>query len=156
MKTLILWLATVLVFGVSAGLVAQKEYVIHNGRTVLLRLAPRDPRSLMQGDYMVLNNELSRMFSPIKTDGYVVLKVDEKGMGTFVREHAGEALAAGEQLLRYRKRAQARFGAESFFFEEGKGNEYAQARFGELKVSASGESVLVGLRDEQLRPLGRK
>ena len=31
-----------------------KEAIIRDGRTVLLRLAPVDPRSLIQGDYMAL------------------------------------------------------------------------------------------------------
>lgn len=34
------------------------ESQLANGRVVLLKLAPVDPRSLMQGDYMVLNYQL--------------------------------------------------------------------------------------------------
>ena len=40
-----------LVFG---GMVVQKEAVLEEGHLVLLALAPVDPRSLMQGDYMTL------------------------------------------------------------------------------------------------------
>ena len=35
--------------------VVQKETLIGKGTEVLLRLAPVDPRSMMQGDYMALN-----------------------------------------------------------------------------------------------------
>lgn len=38
--------------------VMQKETLIAKGTEVLLRLAPVDPRSLMQGDYMALNYEV--------------------------------------------------------------------------------------------------
>lgn len=71
-----------------------------------------------------------------------------------MRIHQDEALAPGEMLLRYRRRGTVRLGAESFFFQEGYARRYGQARYGELKVSEKGESVLVGLRDENLRPLG--
>lgn len=36
------------------------EQAMANGEVVLLRLAPVDPRSLMQGDYMRLNYEIAR------------------------------------------------------------------------------------------------
>ena len=38
--------------------VIQKETLIGEGTEVLLRLAPVDPRSLMQGDYMALNYQV--------------------------------------------------------------------------------------------------
>ncbi|WP_201534195.1 GDYXXLXY domain-containing protein [Psychrobacter ciconiae] len=38
--------------------IAKYESQLANGRVVLLKLAPVDPRSLMQGDYMVLNYQL--------------------------------------------------------------------------------------------------
>ena len=44
----------------------------------------------------------------------------------------------------------AQIGAESYFFEEDSGGEFAQAKFAELKVGSSGECVLVGLLDEKL------
>ena len=34
--------------------IAGKEQIVRNGETVLLRIAPRDPRSLLQGDYIAL------------------------------------------------------------------------------------------------------
>jgi uncharacterized membrane-anchored protein len=46
--------------------------------------------------------------------------------------------------------------AESFMFQEGHARRYSKARYGELKVSDSGASALVGLRGEGFQPLGRK
>ncbi|MFP2928769.1 GDYXXLXY domain-containing protein [Pyxidicoccus sp. 3LG] len=146
---------------VPAGLVAQKEYVLATGQTVLLRLAPRDPRSLMQGDYMVLNYAISRELGGTTEqhprDGNLVLRLDEQGVGQFVRIDTPDTpLAPGEFKLRYRIRQdQVRLGAESFFFQEGHASRYEQARYGELRVAGSGSSVLVGLRDEQREPMGR-
>ncbi|WP_256561709.1 GDYXXLXY domain-containing protein [Pyxidicoccus xibeiensis] len=145
---------------VPAGLVAQKEYVLATGRTVLLELAPRDPRSLIQGDYMVLDYAVSREQWENVTlqpdDGYLVLRLDEQGVGRFVRFDSKETpLAPGEFKLRYRVRQRrVRLGAESFFFQEGHAERYERARYGELSVAGSGASVLVGLRDEARQPLG--
>ena len=46
------WLLTI---GVAVAGIVGKERVISRGDVVYLRLAPVDPRSLMQGDYMALN-----------------------------------------------------------------------------------------------------
>ena len=113
----------------------------------------------MQGDYMVLRYELAQ--GPARwaiekgpSDGCVVLTLDANGVAQFVRVHWGERLAPGELLLRYRRRGDIRLGAESFLFQEGQAKRYEGARYGELRVASSGESVLVGLRGEHLERLG--
>jgi uncharacterized membrane-anchored protein len=147
-----------LALGLPLGLVVQKERVLRSGRTVLLALAPVDPRSLMQGDYMSLAYDVARSLPPAAApDGRIVLADDGRGVARLVRVDAGEPLAAGEYLLRYRIRGgSVRLGAESLFFQEGTGDALAGARFGELRVDGQGGAVLVGLRDADLRPLGRR
>ena len=144
---------------VATVLIVQKEVLLSHGRTVLLELAPRDPRSLMQGDYMSLAYAISRDrgWNPdLPQDGNLVLRLDEQGVGQFVRVHdPGTPLAANEFLLRYRVRnGRVRLGAESFYFQEGQAERYARARYGELRVSDTGASVLVGLRGPAREPLG--
>ncbi len=158
MKRLLFWLLTIGVLVAMNLLILQKESVLHSGTRMYLKLAPRDPRSLMQGDYMVLNYEITGRFRQDgpREDGHLVMTLDADGVAQFVRVHHRAApLAAGERLLRYRVRDQVRLGAESYFFQEGHAERYAQARYGELRVAPSGESVLVGLRDGELRALGR-
>lgn len=159
MRKAVFLVGAVVVFGVIGGLIVHKEHVLASGKTVLLRLAPRDPRSLIQGDYMVLRYELATgpaeaAVAKGPADGRLVIRLDPKGVAQFVRIHKGEATAADELLLRYRRRGGLRLGAESFFFQEGHAGRYEKARYGELKVSPSGQSVLVGLRDEDFRRLG--
>lgn len=164
------WLPAIALTLVSIGLVAgasvRKQQILAHGQTVLLPLAPVDPRSLMQGDYMVLRYTLEQElglepFGPthgLPRHGRLVVSVDEHGVGQFVRIDDGRELGERELRIEYRLRegwnGRMRIGAESFLFEEGTAERYQAARFGELVVAEGGQVVLVGLRDGDLRPLG--
>lgn len=137
--------------------IVQKERLLSTGDVVLLELAPVDPRSLMQGDYMRLDYDI-----PVRAaadtswprTGRIVIRLDSARVARFVRRHAGGGLAPGERLLEYRmQRSRMRIGSDAFFFQEGDAARYAGARYGELRVAPDGGSVLVGLRDASLRPM---
>ena len=152
MKTATFWIATLAIFGVVNALIASKERSIRTGTTMYLELAPVDPRLLMQGDYMALRYAIGRTavgqgHRP-PHHGQLVVRLDEKQVGHFVRFHRGEPLAEREHLLRYRLRnGEPEIGPGAFFFQEGHAQHYAQAQYGELKVGETGESVLVTLRN---------
>ncbi|MEO5816927.1 MAG: GDYXXLXY domain-containing protein [Gemmatimonadaceae bacterium] len=136
----------------------QKERLLASGTPMLLALAPVDPRSLMQGDYMRLDYAVVRSLTEGKDwprDGRLVVTLDSSGVARFVRRDAPNiALATGERLLRYRRRGtRISVGSNAFHFQEGDAARYARARFGELRVDAQGTSVLVGLRDASRVPL---
>ena len=154
MKKIFFWGTTLLVIAVVNILIVKKEDTLANGRTMLLRLAPVDPRSLMQGDYMVLRYAIARAVnrSQLEDKGSIVVSLDENEVASFVRVYEGDSLHEGEHLLFYRNRGGLRLGAESFFFQEGDADLYANASYGELKVDESGASVLVGLRDDDFKP----
>ena len=73
-------LATLLVANIG---IWQKETLIGNGRQVFIALAPVDPRSMMQGDYMALNFQLTGLQ---ETDSWgrqrvkAVARVDGRGI----------------------------------------------------------------------------
>jgi uncharacterized membrane-anchored protein len=139
--------------------VAKKEALLRDGRPLLIELAPVDPRSLIQGDYMRLEYRIARDTSGSyywPRDGHIVVTAGADNVATFVRRHdAGTPLAAGEHLLVYRRRGgRIKLGTDAFFFQEGHAARYEGAKYGELRVDASGESVLIGLRDAERRPLG--
>jgi uncharacterized membrane-anchored protein len=137
----------------------QRERLLTEGRVVLLRLAPVDPRSLMQGDYMRLNFEVATQAFPFSrrhalADGHIVVALDGQGVGHFRRFADGRPLAAGEAALRYRVRAgQPNFATNAYFFEEGQAAAFAEAAYGEFRVGKDGEMILTGLRDSRLQPL---
>jgi uncharacterized membrane-anchored protein len=157
-----------LVAAVTAGLIlavvnleiAGKERVVREGRTVLLRLAPVDPRSLLQGDYMALRYSMAGEVASAAQaagvdDGTIVVALDPRGVASFVEIDRGRSFGAGEQRLAFRRRGETvRLAGDAFFFEEGQGERYRGARYGELRVAEDGTAVLVGLRGEDgpLRP----
>ena len=157
-KTLIVLAGIVVLVVVNWGIHA-REQLVSSGRVVLLELAPVDPRSLMQGDYMALrfkvaDDAFGRGASE-RSDGAVIVQVGDSDEGTFLRFDDGTPLAASEARLRYRVRnGLPKFATNAFFFEEGHANDYAKARFGEFRVASNGESILTGLRDAARRPLG--
>jgi uncharacterized membrane-anchored protein len=164
MKRLIL-IAWALVLLVAGSVIVAKEALLANGDTVYLKLAPVDPRSLMQGDYMALNFEIGNQIrSAAKGDkpvaaGVAVIRLDDKGVASFVRAHDGEPLATGERLLRYQfstgrwGNTTVKISTDAYFFEEGMADAFAKARYGEFRVDASGQALLVSMRNEQLELL---
>ncbi|HIE00807.1 MAG TPA: hypothetical protein EYP59_11055 [Thiotrichaceae bacterium] len=158
MRSLFVFIIAVVVLAGVNYEIYHKEQLLTEGTTILLELAPVDPRSLIQGDYMVLRYKIARLQAlyEAKKDGYLVIERNEQDIAHFKRIYdENTPLEAGTLLLRFRKRgSEIRLGAESFFFQEGHAKYYENARYGEVKVTPSGESVLVGLRDAELKPLG--
>jgi len=151
--------------------IAGKERLLSEGRVVYLQLAPVDPRSLLQGDYMALDFEVARAaarampapgsertYRPDSDarDGHIVVRLDDRSVATFVRIADQQPLAENEFLLRYRLRSgQFRFATNAFFFREGTGEQYQGARYGMFRVDPDGELLLTSLCDGNLTVLGR-
>lgn len=151
-------MAGVLVLAVLNWTIYARERHLAEGRIVLLELAPVDPRSLMQGDYMALRfraaDDFQRTAKTVE-DGRIVVRLDEKNVGRFVRRDDGTALGERDLALRYRIRdGRVKFATNAFFFQEGTAKLYEAARFGEFRVALSGELLLTGLRGKDLEPLG--
>lgn len=134
-----------------------KERIIAGGETIYLELAPVDPRSLMQGDYMTLRFALAGQIDAARSTGSldprarsVPLSVDERGVATLAAHENASPLS-----IRFRVRGrQIWLGTNAYFFEEGTADRFAGARFGEFKIDReTGEAVLVGLRGESLQAL---
>ena len=153
--------------------IAAKERHLESGRVVYLELAPVDPRSLMQGDYMALRFRIANDAQPAMersessrggsffgrgdlatVDGRIVAAVDARSIATFRRLDDRTPPAADEILLRYRVReGTLKFATNAFFFQEGTGKRYEGARYGEFRVAPDGELLLTGLRGKDLERL---
>ncbi|MBH9553574.1 GDYXXLXY domain-containing protein [Inhella gelatinilytica] len=140
--------------------ILQKERLLAQGEPLFVELAPVDPRSLMQGDYMRLNYALLRSVGewpprPGAQRPQVVLKRDAQGVGHFVRRAEGPAaLASDERLLELSpKDGRWTVVSDAWFFREGEATRWQAARYAELRVLPDGRALLVGLRGEGQKAL---
>lgn len=150
----------VLIFGALNYSIYEKQEIIRNGEVVLLELAPVDPRSLMQGDYMSLRYAIERseavdaQKTGQKKRGYMVIKADGDNVAQFLRFHAGEELEAGERLLRFHKEYnRVTIVPDSFLFQEGHARHYEAAKYGVFKFDESDKRLLVGLATEDRKTI---
>jgi len=140
--------------------VLRYENLLRTGRVAMLELAPVDPRSLMQGDYMrlqfaVAHEAASSLQGRDADGGFVVVQVGDRSIARFVRVQPDARVEApGELAIRYRrKHGQIFLGSDAYFFEEGRAGHFEQARYGELRVGEDGTALLTTLRDADLAAL---
>lgn len=162
MRTKVMIALSVLVLAALNYGIYEKEQIKEHGETLLLELAPVDPRSLMQGDYMRLRYAIERN-APVQglgsheKRGYMVIRPDENNAAQFVRFHKGEELAAGEKMLHFHKQySSVRIVPDSFFFQEGHAKHYENAKYGVFKFDDSGNYLLIGLADEHRQEIAVK
>lgn len=157
----------------------QKEMHLKHGQSIYLALAPVDPRSLMQGDYMRLDYALNGQireklkqeqqsgtgenragehkkrhhFPPRNLDGKAILSVNEQGIASFSRLYQPNSkLAKNEVLMAYRVRNhRVKIASNAFFFEEGSASRYEEAKYAKVMLNSKGEPLLKDLLDADLQ-----
>jgi len=157
------WLAfgTLVALFVAGAAIWQKQDVIARGQPVFVELAPADPRSLMQGDYMALNFRLPDGAWKIAPPGvagerpHVVATRNERGVARLLRlRNPGVALAADEFVIELSpKNGGWVLVTDAWFFREGDDARWATARYGEFRVAGDGKALLVGMADADLKPI---
>ena len=157
-KWVIILVNLLLILGVFNYAMMKKENLLADGQLILLDLAPVDPRSLMQGDYMDLRYAISQNINndSIPKRGFCVVKLEENGIANKVRlQEKRTPLKENEFLIEYtaNEYGEIHIGAESYFFQEGEGEKYEKAKFGGIKVDEKGNSLLIGLYDEKLKKI---
>lgn len=172
MSKILTLVSLVVVLGLVNWSIYKKEHQLAHGKIAYLELAPRDPRSIMQGDYMALNYQVAReVYNALPktqqyrhwrrnvdaSDGYAVVELDERNIATFKSIYHGQTLAANEILMRYRVRnGTVKFATNAYFFQERTGNAYRAARYGQFRVADDGELLLAAMYDKDLIRLGDK
>ena len=174
MRRLYIMAVLVLFLGGYALAAQRMETVRAEGKTILLALAPVDPRAPLMGDYMalryVVNNDIRKTLHAQRNtqktagngkvdasreqkhnaEGFAVLRITNEPVpqaAAFMRLYDGSPLQADEFLLAYRLRGyEVTSVAPAFYFEEGTAQQHAAAKFGEFKLVADGKTLLVGLR----------
>lgn len=139
----------------------QKEDLIRHGRAIYIELAPVDPRSLMQGDYMALSYRMSpRLRDQIENQDSLettmaLAKVDARGVATLDRLAGPADKPATDELpvMLMAKNGRWSVVSDAWYFKEGTGAHWQVARYGEFRVMPDGRALLVGMADEALRPI---
>ncbi len=151
MKNKIFIFASFLVFAMFNFSIYEKELIKANGEVVFLELAPVDPRSLIQGDYMRLRYAIERSAPAggVARNGYMVISTDENKIAKFERYANQEPLLSNEKLIHFHK---MNYGSpsivpDSFMFQEGQAELYSKAKYGIFKFDNSGNHILLGLAD---------
>lgn len=156
-KYLNLGLAVVIIVAFISG-IFQKEELIAEGDTVYLALAPVDPRSIMQGDYMRLRFEAGTVAQKDvnkldEKSGYLVMNVDEKKAATFTAFFDGQTITDDQILFKYQVDGyRIKLQPNSFLFQQGLGEIYAMAKYGIFKINGK-EHLLVGMADGDLNEI---
>ena len=158
--------------------VQQFEDVLATGKPVVLKIAPADPRSLMQGDYMVLNyailselqqsqflsesnesNETTGIdeLSPSGKKAYILVHLDKNHVATLCEAQSEiptdfKHCTPNVYLpIRYRGWS-PELPSQDYFFAEGKGEYYAQSEYAEYRFK-DGILLLARLLDKDLKGL---
>ncbi|GAA3961409.1 GDYXXLXY domain-containing protein [Allohahella marinimesophila] len=168
-------LVVLVLVGILAGFnwaVVEKERILNEGKVLYLELAPVDPRSLMQGDYMALRfaieNDIRQALAqtdemPQAADGSLIVRLDDRQVASFHRlqdfvpDVVGDSAVttrADEVQLQYRiRRGQVEFATDAFFFQEGQDTPYEAARYGQFRLGEDGTLILTGLHGTELEHL---
>lgn len=131
--------------------VFSSEQILASGEELMLALAPRDPRSLVQGDYMALAWAMERDLSAEEppTSAHAIVWVDDDHLATFLRYDDGQPLAESERRIDVTWRdGTVDIAPDAWFFQEGEAERFEPARYGVLSVAPDGRVLLVGLADE--------
>lgn len=157
------------------GLILKNEQNLKHSDSVYVRLAPVDPRSLIQGDYMVLNYDLSFWGLPEQNNqtdiptsdiviqnkpkfiAYVALDAQRRVVKTSFDPRLLEMYPTSSHRLMLKNpsnRLSALYPASnSFLFAEGLAECYQEAQYAEFKVDERGSAILASLRGEDLKDL---
>lgn len=151
--------------------VISQQLLIHNGQPMFVALEPVDPRSLIQGDYMVLTYNLNISKVQIN-DGFqeqsmnekindeikhkrLKVTIDDRAVLVSSSFDGNLALETNQHWLNVKQEKYGNFypASNSYLFAEGLAYCYEQAEYAELRVREDGRALLYRLTDANLVPL---
>ncbi len=153
----LIWLVVILMVSFIAYNGVKNEVALQSGKEVRLALAPVDPRSMLQGDYVTLRYDISTLpgtVLPSNKKIKVVLTPTSEGL----YEYGGYYKIEGKWNKSYEPSDDdivmngttysdhdVQYGIESFFIPEGAGDSFEGITTAIIKVSESGNALLIEL-----------
>ena len=158
---LVLALLSIVIFVL---MILKNEHHLNNAQSVYVRLQPVDPRSILQGDYMALNYDLGlegvnaeqienqawiKSYAQLDAQNRVIkTRFDAQQIARGLSKSVPLILKNPDNLLESLYPA-----ANSFLFAEGLEPCYRNAQYAHLSVKADGQTLLLGLADQNLKSL---
>ena len=154
-------------------MITLNQLQLKRSHSMFVELAPVDPRSLLQGDYMQLNYELNWIEDQQQLEASALTLADrinnQSTLVAYVQLDAAQRLQHSSldvknldrqaviQKLKIKNPDNTPRNlypsTSSYLFAEGLGKCYEAAEFAEFKVDAEGNAMLIGLRDADLKDL---
>ena len=167
----ILLIVNIVILFVITGFSAMKEEGYKKSDNYFyLELAPVDPRSLLQGDYMILNYDVidkaqeiiyngiydskdeNNTFLDIKR-GYIVVQLDENKVAKFVKLSKEKTDEKDLLFIAYKSDGfNVDINANSYLFQEGTGEKYENAKYSKV-VLIDNNLRLIDLRDKDFKEI---
>jgi len=167
----ILLIINIVILFVVTGFSANKEEGYKKSNSYFyLELAPVDPRSLLQGDYMTLNYDITDKAQEIifngiydskdennkfldMRKGYIVVSLDENKVAKFVKLSKEKTDEKDLLFIAFKSDGfNVNINANSYLFQEGTGDKYENARYS--KVVLIGNNLrLIDLRDKDFKEI---
>jgi len=133
----------------------QTEHFIKHGKSIYLKLAPVDPRSLMQGDYMALRYDIdNKIVVNFEDEMKIVLTLDKNRVAKIKCLNETDKLGKDDFIVRLKKehyRVKLKL-AHRYYFQEGKAKRYEKAVYGKFKTDGS-KMILTNLADKDFKDL---
>ena len=149
MKKILVLLNTIILIGIFGYFVKEEENNLKK-KTFYIKTAPIDPRSLLQGDYMILNYEILedvRKEGAELKKGYIRVKINNLKVAEFLRIDEEYNPSKNEEIsiLFHKNDSNIEIGVNSYLFQEGTGNKFQRAQYAEVIELKNGKLRLKSL-----------
>ncbi|WP_394174216.1 GDYXXLXY domain-containing protein [Guptibacillus hwajinpoensis] len=153
-----IWLVVVVMVAFVTYNGVKNEATIQSGKEIRLALAPIDPRSMLQGDYVTLRYDISTLFKGTELPNNKRIKIVLSPTTQETYEYGGYYKVEGNWNKPYKPSDDdivvngitygdndVQYGIESFFIPEGTGQEFEDKTIAVIKVSENGNALLIEL-----------
>lgn len=122
-------------------------------KTFYIKTVPVDPRSLIQGDYMILNydiTESARAEARNLRKGYIRVRINNLKVAEFIKVNKEYLPSVDNELsIQFHQNDSTMdIGVNSYLFQEGTGNRFQRAQYAEVIELKSGKLRLKYLLDK--------
>lgn len=157
-KAIIIILNLIILLGFINSSAFNNEKIFKSGKLIYVELVRNSlNKPFVQADVVNLKYLIASglQFDSLYKHGYIVVALDSNAVASRIRIQPFQLpKAANEILIAYTKSPNAiRIGAEQYSIQQDKALQFGRAKYGALKVDASGKTLLIGLYDSTFKKI---